>query len=157
MTYSQQDLQVLSDAVEHIRKRPHMYVRDVTGIELATTIAREACVLTDAPVTLVHKGPWWIVAGEADWLATQPRVSIPELFTHIIAFPEAGPNSMRGEVLLSAFASDVLTTSRHEHCVIKGTATLGPEIAELLQARPQWKRVVLFRMEVASASDENEA
>ena len=51
---------------------------------------------------------WWVVVADVDWLASAGR-PLSELFSTIVPFPGAGDNSMRSEVLLGAFAEQVLT------------------------------------------------
>jgi hypothetical protein len=147
MKYTANDLTVLKDPLEYIQKHPQRFLRSVSGVELATAIAGEACLLTSKPVTLIHREPWWVVAGEADWMEATPGVSVSELFARMVPFPEAGPNSMHGEVLLSAFAADIVTQTPREALVIKGTVSPGEEVWRLVRAHPEWQRVVAFRMD----------
>lgn len=51
-------------------------------------------------------GGWWIVGSDVDWLTNVP-CTIAELFRRVVPAPEHGEHSMRGEVLVGAFCSDV--------------------------------------------------
>ena len=146
MKYTRDDLQVLDDPVEMIRKRPQMFLKKVSGVDLATCVAGTACLTTDNPVTILHKDTWWIVACEDDWMQKEPDVGVDHLFSRMLPLPEAGPNSMRGEILLSAFASDVVTVGAGEARVIKGTVARNADVWCIIQAHPAWKRVVAFRI-----------
>jgi hypothetical protein len=136
MTYTVDDLTVFKDPLEFISKRPNRFLRTVSGVELAAHIVAGASLLTDRPVTLVRKGSWWVVAGEQDWMQVQPGISVNDLFTRIVSFPQAGPNSL----------AEVVTASGEGEQVIKGTISPTADIWQLLKTKPEWKRIVAFRM-----------
>jgi hypothetical protein len=81
----------------------------------------------------------WIGSGRAQIMPPE------ELFSHIVAFPEAGPNSMRAEILLTAFAQQVVTVNANHQSIIKGDVSQANDIWRLLASRPDWKRTVAFR------------
>src|SRR5437868_6409565 len=57
MKYTASDLCPI-DSVDYIRRRPQMFVRQVSGMELASQIVVGACLLTDKPVTLHRRSSW---------------------------------------------------------------------------------------------------
>jgi hypothetical protein len=140
--YTQDDLVILDDPLAFIRKYPQMFLPRVCGRSLAVNLADGALLLSDAPVTVARAGDWWIVAAEADWMG----VSGEDAFTRMSPFPEAGPNSVRPEVLLTAFATHVATWGAPGARVIKGEIHPDSEIRQLAASHPLWKRVVAFRM-----------
>jgi len=146
MKYTTADLCIIDGPIQLIQKRPHMFVHLVNGLELASKVAAGACLLVEEPVNLQRKGHWWIVASEQDWMTNQANVSVQDLFLRNIPFPEAGPNSMHPEVLLTAFADRILTQNGEECLVIKGTIPSNAEIWQHLKTNPQWKRTVAFEM-----------
>jgi hypothetical protein len=125
-----------------------MFLRSgqVNGRELAEAILGDALILTDGPVTVLHRGAWWLVVAEEDWMTRQSSGSVDDLFHKIVAFPEAGPNSMHSEVLLTAFAQDVITKDATTLCTIKGCVAEDDEIHGILQSNPRWQRGVAFRL-----------
>jgi hypothetical protein len=146
MNYTKDDLSLANDTLEYIRKRPKMFVRTISGVELATAIVGGACLLTQKPVTVIHQEPWWIIGSEGDWLETQTGASVQDFFFRIVAFREPGPNSMHGEVLLSAFATDVVTQSVTGSWIVKGTVSPADPVWDFIRTHPEWKRVVAFRL-----------
>lgn len=54
---------------------------------------------------------WWVIAADFDWMKHE-RYAADELFGRVVAAPYLGVNSMRSEVIVRAFASDVMTFSR---------------------------------------------
>jgi hypothetical protein len=146
MKYTEKDLQVFSDPLEFIRQQPERFLFRVCGDELAEHLVGDASILTNRPVTLLRQDCWWIIAGEQDWLTTSPWATEEELFTRIVPFPEAGANSMRAEVLLAAFATDIVTMKQGNPRVIKGAIAADAEIWKSMKSRPEWQRVVAFRL-----------
>jgi hypothetical protein len=86
-----------------------------------------------------------LVAAEAEWIGAGAMAE--DVFKRLIAFPEAGPNSVRPEVLLTAFAATVATWHPGGVTVIKGDVSDDHEIWHVAAAHPLWKRLVAFRMD----------
>ena len=103
--------------------------------------------MTNGPVTIFRRGEWWFVGCEKDWMACQSSGSVDDLFSRVVPFPEAGPNCMHSEVLLTAFAKDVLLRERATLRILKGGVAMDDEIRSILQRTPQWKRGVVFRLD----------
>src|SRR2546421_3101868 len=145
------DLQVLDDPIGLIRKSPSMFVRShpVSGAELAANIVGDALLLTSGHVTAFRTGAWWVIANDADWIAARSDLSVEDVFSRILPLPQAGPNSMRGEVLLTAFARDVVTQRENDRHVIKGNTSMHDEVWDIINSDPGWKRVIAFRLEMA--------
>jgi len=145
------EIQVLDDPIGLIRKKPGMFTRSipVSGIELATNIVSEALLLTKGKgrVTTFCTDTWWVVASDVDWIANESEHPIQDIFSRILPLPQAGPNSMRGEVLLTAFARDVITQGIDGQHVIKGSALASDNPWPVPAGHQGWKRVVAFRME----------
>ena len=139
---------VVQDPVEYVRERPQMFLRSgrVGGRELAESILGDALILTDGPVTVMRRGGWWLVGCEEDWMARQSSGSVDDLFSKIVPFPEAGPNSMHSEVLLTAFAKEVLTKDETTLRAIKGFVAEDDEVCGILRRASHWKRGVAFRI-----------
>jgi hypothetical protein len=138
----------ITDAIEHIKKRPELYLRSgkPSGLELAERLIGDVLLLTSGPVTASRNGPWWVITSPVDWLKRSCSGPLEQLFTRIVPFPEAGPNSMRSEVLLTAFARDVLTRDRSTVYVVKGPPSLaapGPDLAP----GHNWERLVAFTLD----------
>jgi hypothetical protein len=73
--------------------------------------------------------------------------SADDLFRRIVAFPEAGPNAMHSEILLTAFARDVLLKEGSTLRALKGCVSEADEAWGTLLRDPRWQRGVAFRIE----------
>ena len=134
------------DPIAHIRSHRDTYLPasgDIS-IYLAQRLSADAMVLGANEVDVVRSGDWWSVAADIDWLAKPCPCAVEKLFNQVIPFPETGPNAMRSEILLTAFARDVITSDERGMKVIKGESALGQEI--LASNSREWARVVKFRM-----------
>jgi|SRR6516165_4135117 hypothetical protein len=139
------------DAVVHIRNHPELFLPNgrQTGLDLAMAIVSDVLISEESKVTALRHQGWWVVASEVDWIAPLIKASVDEYFSSITPFPEAGPNSMHSEVLLTAFAQHVLTIDDKNHCIIKGSIDRSDPIWAFLEEDPScrsWKRVVAFRL-----------
>ena len=139
-------MQAVVDAVGYVSKRPEQFFR--TGapepIELVTHIVSETFVLGGGETCAVRSGDWWIIRSDVDWLGTHPDYAAEALFFHIVALPEAGPNSMRAEILLTAFTQKVVTVSASGRLIIKGEVAPTEEIWQLIESCAGWKRAIAF-------------
>jgi hypothetical protein len=99
----------------------------------------------------VHE-PWSVVSADLDWFNVPARVpaSEDELFARLLAFPEAGDNSCRAEVLIAAFAHDVITGSRGSTRVVQGQVSADDAIYSVL-GQTSTERFVAFRGIMASS------
>jgi hypothetical protein len=65
----------------------------------------DVLVLGGGRCVIYNDRDWWVVGSDVDWL--KGPHSVEYLFGHVVAAPRHGLHSMRGEVLLTAFASAV--------------------------------------------------
>jgi hypothetical protein len=140
-------MQALADAIDYVRQRPERFFRagSPEPVELLTHIVGEVLLLGGTETCTRRNGDWWIISSNVDWLTTCPDYAPEELFFRIVALPEAGPNSMRAEILLTAFAHQVVTVSADNQSIIKGDVSQADNIWYLIASRPDWKRTVAFR------------
>jgi hypothetical protein len=127
------DIQILDDAVGMIRRRPGMYMRaGATATDLAEALVHDALVLGAQRVLIERHREWTIVSADLDWLGVRGRhvhnLVPADLFRRIVPFPEDGVNAMRHEVLATAFASDVVSSTRTERLLVSGQISLDDEI-----------------------------
>lgn len=148
--YSKDDLQVL-DALEVIRRRPHMYLPDgqLHARKLATQLADEVATVTTGAIGIVRHGPWWLVACEEDWVEkSRGPATVEGYFGHVVAFPEYGVNSMHSEVIVRAFAQSMLTaTSAGDRVCLVGAMPNEDLSDRLTRSLPHWRRLVAFLLE----------
>lgn len=136
------------DPLDHIRRNPGMYLPggNVDPSHLASRLSYDALTLGATRTLVVHRDAWWTVAADRDWLADGSRV-LEDLFQNVVPFPEAGVNAMRSEVLLGAFADEILTWDRQIAMVLKGVVPNPPAVQSLLGDTDQWARTIAFRLE----------
>jgi hypothetical protein len=135
------------DPIAQIQANPQMYLRggQVDAVDLARQLAGDAIYLGAKRVQIMEVNDWLLVAADVDWMNKNAQTGVNDLFNRIIPFPQAGVNSMRSEVLVSAFADDVFTADANGHEIVKGQA---PKDTEVYRAAKEenWARVVAFRI-----------
>jgi hypothetical protein len=133
--------------VEHIRGHPDLYLPGgrADATLLASRLAGDALLLGAGRVELSHDGCWWWVAADRDWMGVNPSVPVREAFIRVIPFPEAGVNSMRSEILLTAFAEQVVTAADGARECIKGNVADADPAWRVLPSSC-WARLVAFRL-----------
>jgi hypothetical protein len=137
-------------AIEYIRSKPEMYLpasAEAIGTKLAELLLVDALALGAEDVRIARSGEWYAVAADFDWLKHGKDVlGISELFERAIPLPEAGVNSIRHEVVVAAFACDVLTSANNEIVIIsEGSDTKASAVGLALCERFAPLRVVAFR------------
>lgn len=119
----------------------------VDPTDLASRLAGDALTLGATRTLVIHQQTWFAVAADLDWLA---GATIEEPFRRVLPLTKAGINSFRSEILLTAFADDVVTWDGGPMVPIKGTPTgLSPIRSSL--SNSGWHRVVAFRLAPAQA------
>ena len=107
-------------------------------------------VLSCAPAcTITHLDSWWLVSCAVDWMQ-HGQLSVEELFGRVVAAPELGPNSMRSEAIVMAFASEIAVADASGWHAVKG------DVDEALRASSPWEsgaaRTVAFKLGAAGAT-----
>lgn len=94
---------------------------------------------------IVQRDGWWGVTSDVDWLAHELPVS--DLFERVVPAPAHGEHSMRAEILVNAFAQDVVALSGGELTDIKGRA---PErdLLDLILGDASTTGMLAFRLDV---------
>jgi hypothetical protein len=147
--YSHEDLQRIGDPVEFLRKRPSTYAGDRPwGPRFAARLMHDLILLDALPSRVERIGAWWLVSSERDWLASEHGGISTKPFFHIVAFPPAGDNSHRSEVLLTAFANAVLTCGNDGLTWIRGDPEeYLPDGLRIAFSRIGHGRIVAFKVD----------
>ncbi len=146
--WSLDDLEIIDDPRPWIRDHPERFLgrRTPDGYLLAGNLATDALLLTGAPVTLARAGDWWLVACQVDWMSMGDG-DPAEYFRRVVPLPpEAGPNSLRTEVLLGAFCEVVVTLGLEGRFCAVGAVDDTDPIWLSLAANPSWRRAVAFQI-----------
>ncbi len=96
-----------------------------------------------------------MVGSDVDWLTNHKEHSVKELFVRIVALPQAGPNSMRAEILLTAFTEAVITMTGNDCLRIKGDIPPEAEIWSTMKSQTHLKRLVAFRLNSQQTGNKN--
>jgi hypothetical protein len=98
---------VLTDAVAWVRSGPERFFPggNVSHVGLLAWVAQDI-VSAGGTLTACVVDDWWLVSSDARWLS-HPSYSVEELFRHVVTASEQGRHSMRGEVIVAAFAASV--------------------------------------------------
>ncbi|WP_339733080.1 hypothetical protein [uncultured Gimesia sp.] len=149
MKYTEADIIPLEDPLEFIRSHQEMFLPfgNLRASSIVAILVDEALSLTGAKASAFRVNDWWVVSCEADWLLRSAEQTIDTLFQQITACPQLGVNSHYFEVVLHAFADDLitLTTQESERLLIKGNAPALEEIEAAKELATGWKRMTLFR------------
>jgi hypothetical protein len=128
--FTESDLVVIRDAVSVIRNRPEMYL----GVDIALVpyswiqkrvlgyLVSDLTLMGATPVTVDRFEGIIVVRSPHNWLemGCANGLDVETLFRRIVPIPEAGPNSMRSEILLSAFVQNIMVLTKREVTLVKG-------------------------------------
>jgi hypothetical protein len=100
-------LQII-DALKWVQSRPVQFFgkEKPDGVDLLSYIMADVVELGSGDCRIRKIDDWYIVGSGRAWLANS-KYTISELFTHVVPEPSHGRHSMRGEILLTAYAQDV--------------------------------------------------
>jgi hypothetical protein len=145
--YKNDDLKIIEDPIKWLisHKKQFLWQKDI-GLQLAINIVNDAIILSEGPVTILNKEKWWIIGSEIDWIIKESIDVDETFFFNIIPSLQDTQNSIRGEVLLTAFAEDVVTIREGVSNIIKGTLNNDIHFLLDLQKDNCWKRLVAFRL-----------
>jgi hypothetical protein len=94
--------------------------------QTASLLVEEALLCGAPEVEVRRDGEWFIVVSPFDWLTEDGTDVSADAFSRITSYRQGGDNSMRPEVLLAAFAGNVLTSRSGEVTVVKQTSAARP-------------------------------
>lgn len=135
--FSIDDLIQLPLACQLIKNNPEKYVTNpgAPALDIASHLMTDALSLSAKKVMVQQFNNWFLISAEIDWV----RVNLDNIkdisvvFSRLIAIPEKGVNSFRGEVLAYAFSTSCFVYEDEKTYVIKGDV---PPI-EVVELHPQ--------------------
>lgn len=140
-------LKTIDDPVPWVLAHPERFFK--TGkpneLELAHGVWLDATLSGCREVMIHRDGPTWAIAGSANWLKEQ-AVSAPDLFIRVVPLGPAGPNSMRSEILLNAFCTEVVALVGGALVFDKSASTLRSVLEDLLRRWAGLEAGIAFRL-----------
>jgi hypothetical protein len=132
------------DPLNWVRSQPTRFFNreQPDAVHLLAYIMADTVGLSRGECVIRTVGDWCVIGSNNDWLAHE-KYSELELFRHVVPAPEYGEHSMRGEILVSAFAKDVSVINEGDELVIQGQAP--PSL--VVDAASGMKQAVAFRLE----------
>lgn len=115
--------------IDFVREQPDRFLRGRCGVdvELASSLVSDAVIAGSRTVIAKMVDGYWYIISEEDWLEKFVG-SGRDVFTDLVAFPEAGDNSILSTVVVNAFSRDLCTFSANEgHTWIKGERNMAIE------------------------------
>lgn len=131
------------DAVQWVRSRPQQFFgdHDADALKLLCFLMADVIELGKGDCSIRRCGSWWIIGSDTDWFINLP-CSIDETFQRVVPAPQHGEHSMRGEILVFAFAADISVVGPDGITWIVG-AQLGDDVVRLTDGM---KRAIVFRL-----------
>lgn len=88
-----------------------------------------------------HVDEWYAIGSDLSWLEHE-EYQLLDMFNHVIPAPAHGEHSMRGEILVNAFARDVAVVGASGSLQIKGN----PPPLEVLKKTEDMEQAIVFRL-----------
>jgi hypothetical protein len=131
------------DPLEFVRRKVDWFFRSgrFDQAELVGHLVAEALRCGSATVSVRAEGRWSYVFSAEDWLGSDADAA----FQRVVSYPEAGPNSMRAELLVTAFTSDSGTAIDGRWVTIGGSVP--DDVRTSALALGEVGRVIVFRAE----------
>lgn len=139
---------MIVDSISHIRRHPEIYFGagyEPSACGLVTHLIDDAIALGVLPVHCDFVSGWWIVAAREDWVLKSNPLSLIDTFHQLRPFPEMGRNCYRSNVLVTAFADDVIVFGTQGRSLIKGNNIATDELVKHLDEKYPSHRIVAFR------------
>ena len=109
MEYRTDDLTIIDDPITIIRRNPFLYGGEQPrSARLAAALARDLICHGDVPVSVEDVEGWWLITCQKDWLS-DGDTDKSQYWSRMIPTPDVMRESIRSEILLTAFATGLLT------------------------------------------------
>jgi len=134
------------DPIPWVIARPTQFFRSSKpdAVGLLAYVMADVLLLGGGEFRVGSRENWWFASSNTDWMKDN-RFGTEELFSRVIADPRLGEHSMRAEILLNAFASDVVAAAPGQSLLVKGQAPS----AQLINDQIDWswcERALIFRL-----------
>jgi len=146
--YSSEDIKVV-DVDKHILKNQEMYFGQsgANAEYICANIMEGALIIGAAKVQTKLIDGWHVICGSPDWfgMVDVPYKNEHRLFTGICAFPEAGVNSCRFEVMVRIFSEKAFSLAGGKVENISQKQPSDQEIENIQLKSGKWDRIIAFK------------
>ena|SRR5262249_22821525 len=104
--FKESDLQIFTDGVLVIKR---VFGPTKAAEDLVAQVVRDLAITKSVPFSVDYIDGWWLVSSARDWLLAPSGAVSLRSFKHVVHFPEAGEDACHSEILLTAYASAVVT------------------------------------------------
>lgn len=131
------------DSMNWVKTRPNQFFGRATPdpTHLLAYIMADIIELGKGECMIRHAGEWFVIGSDLDWLKHE-KYTVPDLFNHVVPAPAHGEHSMRGEILVNAFARDVAVLESGKILQVKGEAPP----ATVLEKAASMRQAIVFRL-----------
>jgi hypothetical protein len=146
--YTEDDIK-LTKLEDLLSRKPEMFFgsRGPNPEHITTAIAQGALILGANKIQIENKEGWYLICADVDWLKTPSIKEVNEIsvFENIWAFPEAGQNWHRSEVMTRVYSEGAFSISGEEVYEIKPTIPPINTIKEMVSSFKEWSRIIGFK------------
>lgn len=109
------------EPINWVKSRPIQFFgrEQPDPLNLIAFIMADIIALGKGECIIRSSGEWFIIGSDLNWLKHN-RYDIFELFNNVVPAPTHGKHSMRGEILINAFASDIAVLENGKVNQVKG-------------------------------------
>ena len=122
--YKMNDLKKITDVENLIRSNLHQYINNSQepSYEIVTNLVADALALSVCNVAVTRVKNWYLVSSDINWcqINIEKNQDVFDIFNRLMAIPERGDNSFRGEILVNIFSQDCFVFDDGDILVIKG-------------------------------------
>ncbi len=115
-------LTVINDAVGYVRSHPEIFFQ--SGLynpqEVLLKLVTDAISLGCTPLVIDQCFGFWVISANKNWVDIDNPHGLEKVFSRLTANPKAGQNASRSEVLLNAFAENVIFMNKEQIFFAKG-------------------------------------
>ncbi|MDJ0710803.1 MAG: hypothetical protein QNJ14_10450 [Woeseiaceae bacterium] len=152
--YTADDFPAL-DVDAYLRERQDMFFgsRGANPESIASSIAEGALTLGARRTMVTKNHGWWFVCADIDWLQVPTVEGVDEqsVFDGLCAFPEAGINWHRSEVMIRVFSDQAFSASGERIFRVKDGSLSDDEVLQMVAELGSWDRVVGFHFTAANS------
>ncbi len=135
------------EAIDWVRSRPQQFFPPgpIAAVQIAAYVMADVMLLGGESCVVRRFGDWWIVAGERNWLQHE-TIDVEALFRRVVPDPRQGNHSMRSEIIVAAFATQVSAISDGRVYPVKGL----PPSGECVSVASGMAAAIMFSLVEAS-------